>query len=348
MKTLCFSSFTFSYLNRARVLFTSLRHHQPDWVLSALITDRPPPGFAFSPASEPFDEVVWAEDLPIENFDKWLFQHTVVEACTAVKGFYLRAACEHDYDAIVYLDPDIAVFGSLDPVLSELDNSDILLTPHLIAPESAALAIVDNEIGALKTGTFNLGFVAIRPNGDGLKFARWWEERLRSFCFDEIPRGLFTDQRWCDLVPALFESVKIVRDPGCNVASWNLSTRKVDITKGGEILVNGSPLKFWHFTKLGAVADAMTRRYAGNNYQVYEIWNWYKRRVAECTDSTIPADYWAYATFDDGTRISDEQRRIYRDRPDLQDRFSYPFFSGTPSFQDWLKSGHRANGPSHV
>ena len=27
--------------------------------------------------------------------------------------------------------------------------------------------------------------------------------------------------------------------------------------------VNGVDLRFWHFTKLGAVGDAMTRRYAG-------------------------------------------------------------------------------------
>ena len=199
MTTLCFSSFTFSYLNRARVLFSSLRRHHPDWVLSALITDRPPPGFAFSAATEPFDEIVWAEDLPIENFEPWLFQHTVVEACTAVKGPFLRAACDRGYDAVVYLDPDIAVFGSLTPLLSQLDRYEILLTPHLIAPESTGPAIRDNEIGALKTGIYNLGFVAIRPSGDGLKFASWWEERLLSFCYDEIPRGLFTDQRWCDL-----------------------------------------------------------------------------------------------------------------------------------------------------
>ena len=63
MKVLCFSSFTFSYLNRARVLFASLRRFHPDWELVALITDEPPPGFVFDPAQEPFDRVVYAEEL---------------------------------------------------------------------------------------------------------------------------------------------------------------------------------------------------------------------------------------------------------------------------------------------
>ena len=63
MKVLCYSSFTFSYLNRARVLFQTVRRFHPDWELVALITDRPPGGFLFDPAEEPFDRLVWAEDL---------------------------------------------------------------------------------------------------------------------------------------------------------------------------------------------------------------------------------------------------------------------------------------------
>ena len=50
MKVLVYSSFTFSYLNRARVLFKTLRRFHPDWELVALITDTPPQGFAFDPA----------------------------------------------------------------------------------------------------------------------------------------------------------------------------------------------------------------------------------------------------------------------------------------------------------
>ncbi len=48
----------------------------------------------------------------------------------------------------------------------------------------------------------------------------------------------FTDQRWCDLVPSLFDRVHIERDPGYNVASWNLSTRRIQILATGNIVVN--------------------------------------------------------------------------------------------------------------
>ncbi len=55
MKVTCFSSFTFSYLNRARVLFASLQRFHPEWDLVALITDEPPPGFTLRLRDEPFD-----------------------------------------------------------------------------------------------------------------------------------------------------------------------------------------------------------------------------------------------------------------------------------------------------
>ena len=261
MKVLCYSSFTFSYLNRARVLFQTVRRFHPDWELVALITDRPPGGFPFDPADEPFDRLVWAEDLGIPDFKSWLFKHDVVEVCTAVKGPFLRAACD-SADAVVYLDPDTALFESLTPVIARLEREDILLTPHLLDPNTDRQAILDNDLSASRTGIFNLGFVAVRAAGEGLRFAEWWKDRLLEFCYDDIPSGLFVDQKWCDHVPALFEKVGVVRDPGCNVASWNLSQRKVEIGRDGAITVNGAPLRFWHFTKLGPTGDAMTRRYA--------------------------------------------------------------------------------------
>lgn len=335
MRVICYSSFTFSYLNRARVLYRTLRRFHPDWELVALITDEAPQGFAFDPKSEPFDRVVWAQDLGIANFRGWLFQHDVVEVCTAVKGPFIHQACSSGADAVIYLDPDTALFESLDPLLEMLQTNDVLLTPHLIDPNTDDAAIRDNDLSASRTGIFNLGFVAIRTSGEGARFAKWWNDRLLTYCYDDIPNGVFVDQRWCDHVPALFDKVKVVRDPGYNVASWNLSTRTVDIDKQGAIRVNGAPLRFWHFTKLGATGDTMTKRYAGENYPVYEIWNWYKREVAGCTTSAIPDRWWAYDAFADGTKIAKPQRVLYRAREDLRAAFPDPFASGPGSYAAW-------------
>ncbi|MDB5476428.1 MAG: hypothetical protein JWP49_1939 [Phenylobacterium sp.] len=337
MKVLCYSSFTFSYLNRARVLFQTLRRFHPDWELVALITDKPPQGFKFDPAKEPFDRVVWAQDLGIADFQGWLFKHDVVEVCTAVKGPFIHQACSSGAEVAIYLDPDTALFETLDPLLDLLQDHDILLTPHLIDPNDDPASIADNDLSASRTGIFNLGFVAIRTNGEGARFAKWWNDRLLSYCYDDMPAGLFVDQRWCDHVPALFDKVKVVRDPGYNVASWNLSKRTVAVQKDGRITVNGSPLRFWHFTKLGPLGDVMTKKYAGQNFPVYEIWGWYKRQVAAATDAAIPQRWWAYDSYADGTAIEKPQRVLYRQRTDLQAAYPDPFAAGPGSYKQWLE-----------
>ena len=338
MKVLCYTSFTFSYLNRARVLFQSLRRFHPDWELVALITDAAPPRFLLEVEDEPFDRVVWAEDLPIPDVRGWLFKHDVVEACTAVKGPFLHQACASGADVVMYLDPDTALFAPLDPLIEMLADNDILLTPHLIDPNDDPAAIADNDLSASRTGIFNLGFVAIRTTGEGARFAKWWNDRLLDYCYDDMPNGLFVDQRWCDHVPALFDKVKVVRDPGYNVASWNLSKRTVAVEKDGRITVNGSPLRFWHFTKLGPLGDVMTKKYAGPNFPVYEIWGWYKRQVAAATDAAIPQRWWAYDSYADGAPIEKPQRVLYRQRGDLQAAYPDPFAAGPGSYRQWLES----------
>jgi len=45
-------------------------------------------------------------------------------------------------------------------------------------------------------------------------------------------------------------------------------------------MANGQALKFYHFTKIGGIGDAMTERYAQDGTEVFEIVNWYKRSTA--------------------------------------------------------------------
>ena len=298
MKVACFTSFTFSYLSKARVLADSLKKQHPDWDFVALITDEPPEEIKFSPEAERFDEVIWSKDLGVKDFDRWIRSHNIVEACTAVKGAALHHLSQREYDVVIYLDPDIAVFGSLISIIEQLQKNEILLTPHQLDPEDENdyVAIRDNELCSQTHGIYNLGFVAIRCHGEGVRFAKWWSDRLYKYCKDDTNNGMFTDQKWCDLVPAFFDKVKIVRDPGYNVASWNLSQRIISINESGGILVNHSPIKFVHFTKLGKVGQKMTERYAGGNTAVYELWSWYRNQVEKNEVVNMPVKYWAYGS----------------------------------------------------
>ncbi|MDP2619538.1 MAG: hypothetical protein Q8P46_05105 [Hyphomicrobiales bacterium] len=335
----CFTSISYSYLNRARVLGETLKRHHPEWTLWLCITDKEPEGFTFNVADEPYDEVLFAGDLDIPNIQAWLFKHDVVEACTAVKGLVLERLTQSGAEKIFYIDPDIAIFASLQPMVEMLDDASVLLTPHQLEPDHEIQSIYDNEICSLSHGTYNLGFVAIRNDNVGRAFARWWCDRCTRFCYDERDKGLFVDQKWCDLVPAFFENVRIVRDPGYNVASWNLNKRKIDITGDGQILINGTfPLRFYHFTKLGPIGDTMTRRYAGDNVEVYELWAWYKRKIDALTDPRIPNGWWHYGYYSNNVPIPKEARVLYRYREDLRSAFPNPFDASQGGYLAWYEN----------
>lgn len=337
MSVTCFTSISLNYLAKARVLGWSLRRFHPDWRIVLCVTDRAPPGYEFSLSGEPFDRVIWAEELMGEGARGWLFKHEVVEACTAVKGPALKLLLSEGAETVFYLDPDTAVLGSLGELQDALLSDSILLTPHQLVPETSKRAIVDNEICSLAHGTYNLGFIGVRNDESGRALAQWWSDRLIEYCVDDKGRGIFVDQKWCDLVPALFDGVRIVRDPGYNVASWNLSNRKVSFGRDGQCLVNGVALKFFHFTKLGPIGDTMTRVYAKDNTEVYELWSWYKRMVDQHSVAAVPSSWWHYGQFSNGVKIPRVARILFRERQDLQDSFADPFDAGShPCFYEWL------------
>ncbi|MCJ2046849.1 hypothetical protein MKK58_20240 [Methylobacterium sp. J-078] len=335
----CYTSISFSYLSRARLLSETLRKHHPDWVLWLCISDLEPEGFALDTTDHGFDHVLWLKDLPIERLESWIFRHNVVEICTAVKGFFLEKILDSGADIVFYIDPDIALFNDLMPAVQRLSKANIVLTPHLVEPELISRQMWENERSTLLHGTYNLGFLGVQNSVEGRRFAAWWRERLQYYCFETAAEGIYTDQRWCDLVPAFFDGVDIIRDSGFNVASWNLSSRPIFFDKDGRIFAGSALLRFYHFTKIANAGAAMVDRYAGRSSAIYELVKWYRSSLDRYEDTRLKG-YWAYGVYSDGTSILHEHRVLYRSRPDLQEDFPNPFRAN--SFLRWIKDRETA------
>jgi hypothetical protein len=319
-----FTSVSLNYLPKARVLAHSLKRHHPDAGFHLVLSDALPEWLAKSPA--PFDSIIHIEQLPVPNLKGWIFQHSLVELCTAVKGEACRwLADRYPGEPLFYFDPDIVVLGPVDSLLAELQRADILLTPHLLEPEDRIEAVLDNEVCSLQHGVFNLGFLGLAPTAEARRFIDWWARRLNSLCYAEIDRGLFTDQRWVDLAPAFFPTLGVVRDPGCNVATWNLTHRQVTGTLETGLQVNGHPLCFFHFSGFDSGAQkVMLDKFGGANPVLYELRDWYTeecRRMGQDEFGQLP---WAYSSFDNGQPITLGHRRTYRDRFDVQQAFPDP------------------------
>ena len=313
-KTTVFTSITLNYLPKARVLASTLSECHPEWYFILSLYDVVPNEVEIDWSSEPFDMLITPLDLEVEDLNDFTFSHTVVEACTAVKGILAKQILSAGAKNVIYFDPDMAVFNRMDNLVSILEKHPCVLAPHQLEPEEEYAAIVDNEICSLKHGVFNLGFFAANNSDEGMRFITWWSNRLLKFCFDDIAKGLFTDQKWCDLAPCFFPEMYIWRDPGCDVASWNLSRREISIGSDGVLLVNESPLKFFHFTSVDSgVGEIMTDRYAPENVVVKEIWNWYRRTLLEAGQRELGQIPWYYNTFADGTTIDPSHRSEFRE-----------------------------------
>ena len=344
-KTHTYTSITSNYLPKARVLAGSIKLLYPDIQFHLILSDNAPVGFCLD--DEPFDSVIYAEELVTDNFPGWAFGHSVVELCTAVKG----VALEHIFNAfeaeqVFYFDPDMVVFGRLDQLQDILGRSSVVLTPHQTDPETSDMGILDNEVSSLLHGVFNLGFVGVRNSSEGRRFSRWWAERLLKYCHDDLPAGLFTDQKWVNLAPCFFDEVHVLRSPAFNVATWNLTNRKATGSLDQGILINGEPLGFYHFSGFDSGDQiTMLERYGKESPVLYELREWY---IAECERlgqealGTIPSKY---HHFSNGEPISRGCRVLYRQRIDLQRAFPNPFIvAGQDCYKAWYDA-HPAEQP---
>ncbi len=337
-----FTSASTNYVAKACALAKSLKKHHPEMEVFYGLSDLKNIDVDYKRGV--FDDVISVMDLDIEDFQSWSFKHSIVELSTAIKPFIIKELLSRGYDKVYYFDPDIVVFSPLDDLFAATDETSVVLTPHQTQTETDYQAIIDNEICSLKHGVYNLGFIGVTNSAEGRRFANWWADRVYEWCVDDIPNGLFTDQKWIDLVPALFDRVNILRDSRFNVASWNVTQRLISgrLEEGG-VTVDGEPLGFYHFTGFDSGAHRiMAEKNSRGNADLMRLVDWYARETSLAKSDPASALEWSFARYDNGEPILPEHRRIYRDRRDLQLEFPNPF-SVHPNggFARWLRMNNR-------
>lgn len=302
-----------NYLGKALALATSLKRWMPDSIFIIALVERDVPPDFESGRHPAVDHLLLAKDfIETESFDSWIFRYSIVEAATAVKGALMLELYRRfeRHDRFIYLDPDTFVYSAFDELFAELSNTPIVLTPHLETPGN-----LEMELSSLKHGVFNLGFLAVARHPESERFLKWWSDRLDFACHDDIPNGIFTDQKWINLAPGFFP-VMVFRHPGYNFATWTLMERKLTVDGSGNYLVNGKPLRFTHFSGFDS----------GTFHRCIEKWAPDNRKLltrlsddyeAECRNHQsemfrkIP---WSYGCYHSGQPVSDWARMVWRDR----------------------------------
>ena len=355
-----------NYYGLAQVVRRSVKQHHPEAAFFTFIAD----GIPDAERADFGDDAVdvpraTGNRLARDKLREMAFKYNLTEFCTAVKPFCFNHVFDGtDADVAIYVDPDILLFSPLHDVFVALAQASIVLTPHIVFPSLHEGKRSDK--GILATGVFNLGFLALARSETSEHLLSWWGARLVEQCFIDNHDALFTDQKWLDLVPALFPASEVCafRHAGANVAPWNFHERQVDATSGptlsvrrrinparlsdlpAETRVSAEPLLFVHFSGFdykkfceGAIVQ--------NNIEGLDLYPdlepviaQYMTQIQEIAPVVLKflLKPYAHATFANGRQILSFHRRLYRAALEVGVAPGDPFATGRETFFAQLAS----------
>jgi hypothetical protein len=324
-RTAIFSICSNNYLPQAEVFFDSARRFHPQADLYLGLADKHHPQDPY-PAGV---EILAAEHLGIPDFTNVAFRYDIMEFNTAIKPFVMLDLFGRGYGRVIYFDPDIEIFRPLDGILAALDaGASFLLTPHFCAPPGPQAPKSERDV--MRTGIFNLGFVACGRSAETERLLRWWARKLRYDCVNDQPAGLFVDQKFMDFIPAFAENFRSLGDPSLNVAYWNIAGR--DLRRDGAgWTVDGRPLGFFHFSGFNPKKSGQLSKYAPELQVSEDLRALLDHYATKMLAAGVPPQRpYAYGHFASGTPIPDVVRRMFRDR--------HPVWVGDPfaTYEDYV------------
>jgi lipopolysaccharide biosynthesis glycosyltransferase len=223
-----------SHIAEAKTLVTSALNHNPD--ITAFICLFKGDDYSKAVLADfNIATTIIIEDLGLENYAAMNARYNAFELSCALKP-YLADYLLHKkgFKQVIYFDADIFVTAPFTSIWEDLQLKDIILTAHVNGTtiwgkdDIAKKARPELERNMLRGGVYNGGFFALNRTNDTERFLSWWKTVLIEGAYDKPSKGLFTDQLWLVLVPVLFtNSLLASKNPGYNMAYWNLDERKL-------------------------------------------------------------------------------------------------------------------------
>lgn len=343
-----------NYIGLAQILEESLKEKSPEVDFFIIVADQ----FSNNSVEKLSANILIGYEILDISEEKWIdmsFKYDLTEFCTSIKPAVFSYFIEKtDYEKMIYLDPDIYIYSSLNPIYEMLEKHSIVLTPHIVDIQDKFYGD-RSESGLMSTGVFNLGFCGIKRSAAAKKMISWWHERLLEKCYIDSHDSYFTDQKWMDFLPCYFDSNELFvsRHLGMNIAPWNFFERKIFETKNGlevcnrksEDEKNNYAVIFVHYSgynyselKKGNVVQNNI-----SNIKDYEdikfLTNVYAKAIyskKEIFDKYIQEKY-SYGTFENGDVIKGFHRRIYRSLVNKGLAFDNPFSIAKDSLYQKLK-----------
>ena len=271
-----------NYLAQAKTLGNSLLKHNPEYKFIIALCDKKSSKIDYSNFSD--FEIIEAENLGIKDFEKMCNQYDIIELNTSIKPFVFSYIYnKYNADIVMYFDPDTCIFNSLKCIEDDLENHEIVLTPHICSPVEFD-GLLPDENTFTRYGIYNLGFLATKKGEATFKLLNWWSKRLTVNCYRKPKEGIFVDQLPMNYAPIFFNSVKISKNLGLNAAPWNLHERNLR-KENGIFYINETPLILYHFSSFNPNNKNLSKEYSRYDFEnkkdFKEIYEIYTKQILE-------------------------------------------------------------------
>ena len=334
MKKAVFTIIAPNYLAQAKTLMDSLLLTNPQLDRYVFIIDRE------NKSSQKPDgnfETIYLDDILNPIISTMSFKYNMLEFCTSIKPVVFSYIFNKNYENVIYLDPDTKAYSEFKELYNLLDSHNIVLTPHLngfLEDDK-----YPSELDIMRSGTYNLGFLGLKKSITTNNFLHWWQSKLQDHCLVDLEEGLFTDQKWIDLVPGIFEKTHILTHSGYNVAYWNLAHRKhTEVNE--EHFFNAEELRFFHFSGFNPLNPAIFSKHQ-NRYQAKDLKEInslvtdYKNNLLENGFNEYSSKEYPLGRFSSGLYIHDAIRVSYRENERIFNKIGNDPFKEENKFKNY-------------
>ncbi len=225
-----------------RALVASLRGHLDDTVVLALRVDEAPD------PDIPGVQVVGLGALPFSDGWQRIAVTAPLHRDEVLTGPLLALALQRD-DRAVYLSTSVRVCADLDPLLSALDDDEIVVVGMVDRPLPSDGCQPERDL-VEAAGVANPRIVAVRGGATSERLLTTWPS-----CADPAPA--FAPELTATRVSRHLDrqlgdsSTTTLRNPGLGAAYWNLPLRAVS-ERDGQVLLDGEPLRLLDLAGLDA------------------------------------------------------------------------------------------------
>lgn len=164
---------------------------------------------------------------------------------TQIEWYFTATSCLVNYlinqnpniEKLYYLDSDLYFFNSIQPLIEEAKDASAQIIEHRFPEELKQLLVY---------GRFNVGWIGFSACEEGKKLIQDYRNNCLDWCYDKLEEDRFGDQKYLDKWPTDYSKCIVSQQGGANVATWNISGRKLRFTNQ-QFTIDNQNLIFYHF-----------------------------------------------------------------------------------------------------